>query len=512
MSTVANVCRSATEAQEPSRLAQASIGPRLPVAILGIPFDNLTISEAIGRIEQMIASRRPHYVVTANVDFLVQARRDIELRRILLDAHLVLCDGTPLVWASRLLGNALAERVAGADLVPSLIRAAARKQYRVFFLGATPEASAAAVVRLRASCPDLTIAGHYSPPFRRLLEMDHEEIRRRILAAAPDLLFVSFGCPKQEKWIAMHFRDLAVPVTIGVGATIDFLAGHVKRAPVWMQRTGTEWIFRLVQEPRRLFRRYAQDLWSFTGCLLAQWWRFQRGKPKSSSSSNPDPASRREPDGPLQAPEAQPVGYVESPTLPPLLVFTAVRREPTLATPSWRGSHCLLEASRVEFIDSTGAALLLHRQKLLRSQGAELVLLAPSVALRHALAFMRIEDFFLVAANAGAARAILEERAREQSEAVVADARNNSVAWRGEITVVTAPLIWQQTQLRLATSGIGGDCTIDLSGVRFIDSTGLWLMLRAKDLACECQRRVTFTGLGPSVRNALQLAQVDLLS
>jgi len=198
-----------------------------PIAILGIPFDNITISRALERIAEMVESRRPHYLVTANVDFLVQAQTDIELRRILFDAHLVLCDGTPLVWASRLLGNPLPERVAGADLVPLLIRVAAQRGYRLFLLGATPESAQRAVTNLYRQHPDLIIAGHYSPPFNKLLEMDHDEIKRRITEAAPDLLLISFGCPKQEKWIAMHYRSLGVPVAVGVGATIDFLAGQV---------------------------------------------------------------------------------------------------------------------------------------------------------------------------------------------------------------------------------------------------------------------------------------------
>src|SRR5437764_410830 len=116
-----------------------------PIAILGVPFDNVTTEKAIQLIEEMVASRRPHYLVTANVDFLVQAQSDVELRRILFDAHLVLCDGTPLLWASRFLGNPLPERVAGADLVPLLIRRAAQRKYRLFFLGATPESAERAV-------------------------------------------------------------------------------------------------------------------------------------------------------------------------------------------------------------------------------------------------------------------------------------------------------------------------------------------------------------------------------
>src|SRR5881275_2172784 len=112
-----------------------------PIALLGVPFDKVTMAEAVERIEQMIASRAPHYVVTANVDFLVQARRDLELQRILLNSALVVCDGTPLVWASRLFGNPLPERVAGADLLPELIRVAAKKNYRLFFLGTTEAAN-----------------------------------------------------------------------------------------------------------------------------------------------------------------------------------------------------------------------------------------------------------------------------------------------------------------------------------------------------------------------------------
>src|ERR1041385_8466308 len=135
----------------------------LPIAILGVPFDHVTTAEAIDQIERMIASRRPHYVVTANVDFVVQAREDVELRRILLDADLVLCDGTPLVWASRLLGNRLPERVAGADLAPAFVRVAAQKGYRIFLLGATPAAANQAVENLRKHFPNLIIAGQYSP-------------------------------------------------------------------------------------------------------------------------------------------------------------------------------------------------------------------------------------------------------------------------------------------------------------------------------------------------------------
>lgn len=253
-------------------LPPPSISRPAPVAMLGVVFDNVTFAETLKRIQDMVATRQPHYIVTANVDFLVQARRDAELRRILAEAHLVLCDGTPLVWASKLLGNPLPERVAGSDLAPQLIRLAAKNNYRLFLLGATPEANEQAAARVRAQFPNLSVA-HYSPPFRPLPEMDHADIACRIRAARPDILLVAFGCPKAEKWMAWHYRALGVPVVIGVGGTIDFLAGRVRRAPVWMQRAGLEWLFRLGREPRRLFKRYATDLWHFGPALAAELWR-----------------------------------------------------------------------------------------------------------------------------------------------------------------------------------------------------------------------------------------------
>ena len=131
-----------------------------PIAILGVPFDNVSTDETLRIIDDMIASRRPHYLVTANVDFLVQAAHDVELRRIMFDAHLVLCDGTPLVWASKFLGNPLRERVAGSDLVPLLLKVAAEKGYRPFFLGATPDSIEAAVAKARQQYPKLECAGY----------------------------------------------------------------------------------------------------------------------------------------------------------------------------------------------------------------------------------------------------------------------------------------------------------------------------------------------------------------
>ncbi|HEV2209041.1 MAG TPA: WecB/TagA/CpsF family glycosyltransferase [Verrucomicrobiae bacterium] len=449
---------------------------RSPVAILGVAFDNLTMAEALTRIESMIASRRPHYVVTANVDFIVQARTDVELRRIFLEAHLVLCDGTPVLWASRLLGNPLPERVAGADLVPLLIKAAAKKKYRLFFLGATPASAQAATARLQAQFPEVVIAGSYSPPFRKLLEMDHQEIKRRIVESRPDVLLVAFGCPKQEKWMAMHYRELGVPVAVGVGATIDFLAGQVRRAPRWMQRTGLEWVFRLAQEPGRLFQRYAKDLRTFGTDLCRQWWLLGRTRHRRPDRS-----------GELQNPERLSPG----------------RAEPT--------AQFVLDLSTWQAIDSAGIARLMRLQQEITAAGGDLCLVNPTPLVRRVLRFMRLEDFFMVAPDLTAGRALLEERATAGEAQVLARANGEApnLAWRGEITAATGDRVWEQTKALLTGTAPERGWHIDLSEVRFIDSTGLGVMVRSKRLAHERKRELRFTNLQPAVRNVVQLAALE---
>lgn len=469
-----------------------------PIAILGVPFDNLTTGEAIEAVERMVRSQRPHYLVTANVDFLVQAQSDVELRRILFDAHMVLCDGTPLVWASRWLGNPLPERIAGSDLVPLLLRVAERQQFRVFLLGATPDSATQAVANLRAKHPKLPLAGHYSPPFNKLLEMDHEEITRRIREAKPDLLFVSFGCPKQEKWIAMHYRTLGVPVCVGVGATIDFLAGQVRRAPKWMQRTGTEWIFRLLQEPRRLFARYAKGLWIFGRGIFSQWWNLQFRAPRL----------RPQVSAPVQTESTW-----QCIKLPARFDMTAVRNDALLVDQVLAdGRDCLLDLSAVEFVDSTGIGLLIRLQKKVSASGRQLVLLQPSSTVQHALRLMHLYKFFATAPDISAARALIAARAREANapaQARIATAMNPLV-WQGEITAANAAVVWQRTEAHVrALAAAGRDAVIDLAAVRFLDSTGAGLMVRARKLAQRNNCGLTFTHPPEIVLNVLRLARLE---
>jgi len=257
------------------------------VAILGIPFHSISLGGAVDRVEAMIAHGGSHYVVTPNVDFLVKAQRDGELRRILVHADLVLCDGKPIVWASRWLGGILPARVAGSDLIPRLLARAEEKGWRVFLLGGSPEVASEAAQQVGAAYPLLRELAHYSPPFLPLGKMDNADIISRVHAASPDLMLVCFGCPKQEKWISQHRLALRVPVMIGAGATIDFLAGRMARAPLWMRRSGTEWLFRLLQEPTRLAKRYGDDFLHFFPAILLQRWRQRPSSPRQKKKGGP---------------------------------------------------------------------------------------------------------------------------------------------------------------------------------------------------------------------------------
>ncbi|MFC5861887.1 WecB/TagA/CpsF family glycosyltransferase [Acidicapsa dinghuensis] len=243
------------------------------VAVLGLPLANVTADEAVERIEQLILSGGSHQVATANLDFWGNSLGDVDLHRILAGCSLVVADGMPLVWISRLLGKPLKERVSGVDLVPMLAELSARKGYGIYLLGGRPDVAARASETLKQMYPGVNIVGHHAPPVADLERMDHGDTLERIRAAKPDILLVAFGNPKQEKWIRMHSRRLGVPVSIGIGGSMDILIGAVKRAPSWMRRSGLEWLGRTIQEPGRLMPRYARNFGGLAvrlpGALLA---------------------------------------------------------------------------------------------------------------------------------------------------------------------------------------------------------------------------------------------------
>ena len=235
------------------------------VCVDDLNFDKVTMKEAVRRIVRMAKRRdRPRYVCTGNLDHLVLAERDPEFRSAYRKADLVVADGAPVVWlsriASRAAGGPLPERVAGSDLFWELARVSGEANLRLFFLGGLPGAAAKAADVVEQRHPGARVAGTYCPPFETFGTSEEQaKIRRIIRQAAPDILLVAFGAPKQEKWIAANKDLLGVPVSIGVGGSFEMAAGVRRRAPRWLQRSGLEWLYRFSQEPRRLFQRYFLD-------------------------------------------------------------------------------------------------------------------------------------------------------------------------------------------------------------------------------------------------------------
>jgi N-acetylglucosaminyldiphosphoundecaprenol N-acetyl-beta-D-mannosaminyltransferase len=232
--------------------------------------DQVDLKSTVDRIRGFLGSKRHNQIVTVNLDFVAISRRDEYFRETLNAADLAVADGMPLVWVSRLMGVPVQERITGNDLVDECCRVAVESKSSIFLLGAAPGIAETAAKRLTERFPGLRVAGVYAPPFGPLTDAENEKILHFISEVRPDFLFVALGAPQQDIWIKANRDRLNVPVCMGVGGTFDLLAGVLLRAPAWMQHAGLEWLFRLVQEPGRLWRRYIIEDLPVLGWLISR--------------------------------------------------------------------------------------------------------------------------------------------------------------------------------------------------------------------------------------------------
>jgi N-acetylglucosaminyldiphosphoundecaprenol N-acetyl-beta-D-mannosaminyltransferase len=452
------------------------------LVIAGVPIDDLTMPEALERIEEFVASGRPHQIATVNADFVVKAWDDAELRYILQGADMLTADGMPLVWGARLLGVPLQGRVTGADLVPALAGRAAERGWRVYFLGARPGVAARAAEALRERNPRLQIAGTTSPPLSPVVAMD-PDIVRQVRAACPDILLVAFGNPKQEKWIRMNLEELGVPVAIGVGGTLDFIAGEVQRAPLWMQRYGLEWFYRLVQEPGRMWRRYVLDFVQFGRFFIAQWWRQRSGRSLPTVEIDAGPASIGENRLSL-------AGAITAANSPQVVrqIEKALAHDPRL----------FVQMAEVTFIDSSGMGSLVNVTKQARAAGGDLTLLDVRPQVRRTLELLRLDQFLTLAggpvrrpeARPGWRR-IGEWQVRRLPERLDAA---STPAERGELERMAA-----------APARI----VIDFDGTTFLDSSGISALVAIQRMIDEQGGELRLAGLARDVRRVLDLSGVS---
>lgn len=218
------------------------------VELLGVRVDDVTTQETLGLLESFVAEGRPHQIVTLNPEFVMEAQHNAPFRVVLGGASLALPDGYGLLWAARILGQRLRERVAGSDLLPMIAGLSARHGHRLFLLGAMPGVAERAAAVLRRDYPGVSIVGTMagSPD-----PEDEEGIVTAVIDARADVLFVAYGAPRQDLWIHRNLDRLGVPVCMGVGGAFDYVAGVIPRAPLWLRESGLEWLYRLMRQPWR---------------------------------------------------------------------------------------------------------------------------------------------------------------------------------------------------------------------------------------------------------------------
>jgi exopolysaccharide biosynthesis WecB/TagA/CpsF family protein/anti-anti-sigma factor len=532
--------------------------------ILGIPVDDLSLASAVERTLALIADYRrdgrPRQVVTVNVDFLTNALgwtpwsapRHPELLEILRRADLVTADGMPVVWLARLLGTPLQGRVTGADLTPALASAMAAGGQSLFLLGGQGDIGRLAAEKLVADHPGLRIAGVYSPFVHTegeamlVSEADDAEIVARINAVEPDLLLIAFGNPKQEIWFHRNRHRLKAGVSIGIGGTFEFIVGRVARAPVWMQRTGLEWIWRISQDPKRLWKRYAVGLAKLAvmGVPLVAHDRFQRWRFRhrigagAAGETTPASASGSVPADGSQAASGSPSETAQATTA------EVVRKLPEVADAEWvrsqQGSQQALDAwqcetglvvdfSATRFLDSTALGFLVrvwkgrqNARKPIRAQGLN----GPEVL--SLLKMTRILDLFTeVSAGASAAPA----RPAQTGVAGSSQAAPSLVTAPAPAPIEGLMLTESESGIPVATlSGrldadwcvqvdfnalvaqLGcADLVLYLSDLSFVDSTGLGLMFRLQRALKGDDRRLVLCHLQPAVRQLMEITRLTQL-
>jgi N-acetylglucosaminyldiphosphoundecaprenol N-acetyl-beta-D-mannosaminyltransferase len=236
--------------------------------VLGVGVSAVNTAQALQTIDGWIRQREQHYVCVTGVHGVMESQRDTKLKQIHNQAGLVTPDGMPLVWLSRLKGFQWVERVYGPDLMLAVCRQSLARGYRHYFYGGARGVAEKLVIRLTGQFPGLQIAGFWSPPFRPLTSDEDKRLIQEINRGKADIVWVGLSTPKQEYWMYQHLGCISAPVMIGVGAAFDFHAGVKRQAPRWMQRSGLEWFFRLITEPRRLWRRYLCNNPQFLWMLL----------------------------------------------------------------------------------------------------------------------------------------------------------------------------------------------------------------------------------------------------
>ncbi len=495
------------------------------IVLLGIPIDNLTLAGAVEKIAELAARHRrdgrPRHVATVNVDFLVNTLswlpdrvRHPELLRILRRADLVTADGMPLVWLSRILGSPLRERVAGADLVPLLARLSAERGLSLYFLGGRGDVAERAAEVLARQYPGVRIAGvdapfvHTHGPEIADCESSDRPVIERINAASPDILLIGFGNPKQEIWFDRNRARLRAGVSIGIGGTFEFITGRVSRAPLWMQRAGLEWMYRMLQEPRRLLRRYFIGLFKF--CFLAlpgiAYLTYARARLQKSRPATAGELSSAGTGDPVRPGDA---AIIQLP--PEVDASYAAGRGAAARDSLLRERHSVLDFSAVRFIDSSGLGFLMSLIRGAEESGGSLAFTGMTAAARHVFEVTKTWDLVSqrscdpgpqgIQTLPGCAAGTFSWTMSAEGPFAIArfsgvlDASQEGCADPGKLLVAAGPR----------------HLIIDLERLSFCDSSGVALFLKLHRAQSGQGRALVLCGAATTVLQMLRITRLDRL-
>ena len=468
------------------------------LVVLGIPFHNVTFEETVTWARDRIRSRRPGYIATANIDFVMQAQRDPELQRILLEADLVVADGIPIVWLSNWLGPRLKARVTGSDLVPLFAEMARDNGFSLFHLGGAPGVAEKAAEVLAQRLPGLRVAGCYSPPKADVLNMNHAEILARLNEAQPDLLLVAFGAPKQEKWVNFNMGRLKVPVSIGIGGSLDFLAGAQTRAPVFVQRMALEWLWRMFSDPPRLFRRYVRNIGFFFSTVLKLLAaRYRADRPESPIAANTSAAA-----------ELGRLVHVE-----PFIRIGNDRQAETFrahlaALPVSR--PVVMDLAGVPWLSSLELGVLLRLTLFFRDRKQSLILTGLGTRVRRLLALYHLTAYLEIAEAGGLVIAVTKACDVSIREGKIGNDGHGRLIARLPLELTAANLDefkqqWEESpDLWTAREWI-----LDLSSTHFVDSAALGFFVGLKKRAADAGIPIRFSGTQTRVRQTFRIAKVE---
>jgi N-acetylglucosaminyldiphosphoundecaprenol N-acetyl-beta-D-mannosaminyltransferase len=462
------------------------------MVLLGLPFHDLTLGETLDFCGKAMKDDVSRYLVTANVDFTAQADEDPDLKKIVFFADRVVCDGMPLVWLSRLFGYPLRERVAGSDMVPMLLELCGKEGHPVYFFGSDLETLQAVKVVVEERYPGLKVAGIDSPPVGAVIEWDNDMLCARMRASGARLLLVCLGCPKQERWIFAHHRETGIPLSIGVGASLDFITGKQKRAPHWMRKTGLEWFWRMSGSPSRLVARYGKDFVFLMKASLRQVRLRRLGESVAETVPDCLPAEQSSPVTRIVwSGDLQKIGLAGAPV------------------PEVVASPVLLDASGVTSMDSSGLGRLALLVRNCRSAEQLLFVVNPSARFKASVKAVRMGALFPMVDSEPAAMELIAEHGRGGAVRRVA---KDGVVWVSFNRSLDALYHDEMTSiLESAISNSAGirSLVVDLKDVGFIDSRAVGGLIRAWKMMTAKGGSMFLTGANPAVHAIIGLLRLD---